>query len=164
MSFHLLLRSLLILSLFFVGKVFATEGEWREVTYAPLHGMGSQLHQLTLERQDNGKSYHLVVRAPQTTEKTKNETYPVVYLLDAGITFPMLASYYHLLNLLGELPDVIIVGISYGTDDWRKGNNRSVDFTASSKERDHWGGAPGLFNVFRNYAISGRREAFSGRQ
>ena len=36
---------------------------------------------------------------------------------------------------------MILVAISYGTSDFRKGNNRGHDYTAPSDEREHYGGA-----------------------
>jgi len=36
--------------------------------------------------------------------------------------------------LAEEIPEAILVGISYGTDDWQQGNLRSTDFTAPSAE------------------------------
>ena len=70
------------------------------------------------------------------------KTYPTVYLLDGGITYPLLASYYKYLLLGEEVPELIIGGISYGTNDWQKGNQRSRDFTAKAADRSFWGGAP----------------------
>ncbi len=67
-------------------------------------------------------------------------------LLDGGALFPLLSSYYRYLNF-GEMPEAIIVGISYGTDDFEEGNNRSTDYTAKSAERSYYGGA-GKFQQF----------------
>lgn len=88
------------------------------------------------------QTYHIYVQVPEHRED-KTKRFPVVYLLDGGITFPMLSAHAHLLQALNELPEMIIVGISYGTNDWRKGNARSHDYTLPSndKDRTHWGGA-----------------------
>lgn len=85
------------------------------------------------------KNYHIYVKAP--IEVVENKKYITVYLLDGGITFPLLASYTKYLNLAEDIPEIILVGISYGTDDWKKGNSRSHDFTVPAKDRDHYGGA-----------------------
>jgi predicted alpha/beta superfamily hydrolase len=53
----------------------------------------------------------------------------------------MLTAYYRYLNFGEEVPDSIIVGISYGGDTFEEGNYRSTDYTAPSAERDFWGGA-----------------------
>jgi predicted alpha/beta superfamily hydrolase len=59
----------------------------------------------------------------------------------------MLASYHKYLNWPGDTPEMILVGISYGTDDWRQGNRRSTDYTLPAEGRDHYGGAA-LFHRF----------------
>jgi predicted alpha/beta superfamily hydrolase len=52
-----------------------------------------------------------------------------------------LSAYYRYLNFGGEIPDAIIVGISYGSTNFEDGNYRATDYTAKSSERDYWGGA-----------------------
>ena len=98
----------------------------------------SKYHEIKYDALD--QSYHIYVMLPDTFEKGK--TYPTVYLLDGGITYPLLSSFYNYVRYGEELPPLIIVGISYGTDDWQQGNMRSRDFTASSTEKSFWGGAP----------------------
>ena len=65
-----------------------------------------------------------------------------VYLLDGGVTFPLLSAYYHYLLIGEELPELILVGISYGSDRFAEGNYRASDFTAPADDREWWGGAP----------------------
>ena len=84
-------------------------------------------------------TYHLYVRLPENYEPGKK--YPVVYLLDGGVLFPMLGGYYRFIQREEDYPSLIIVGISYGTADFRKGNFRARDYTAKSEERAYWGGA-----------------------
>lgn len=91
--------------------------------------------------------YHVYISLP--TEIDADKTYPTIYLLDGGITFPLLAAYARYLRLADELPDLIIVGISYGTNDWRKGNRRSTDFTAPAESRDHYGGASAFQSMLK---------------
>jgi len=93
-----------------------------------------------------GRGYHIYVRLPESYGESDQE-YPTIYLLDGGNTFPMLAPYYRYLNFGEEVPDMIVVGISYGSDTLESGNYRSTDFTAPSEERDYWGGA-GDFQEF----------------
>lgn len=85
------------------------------------------------------QNYYIYVKLPQNLDKDK--TYPTVYLLDGGAIFPMLTPIYWQLRFLEDLPDLILVGISYGSNDWRNGNNRGHDFTIPSKQSEHWGGA-----------------------
>lgn len=92
-------------------------------------------HSSTLDR-----SLHIYVRLPEGYAETDTQ-YPVVYLLDGGATFPMLGGYYNYLRAAGDVPDMIIVGLSYGSNDFRTGNMRSTDYTAPAEDRDHYGGA-----------------------
>ena len=85
--------------------------------------------------------YHVYVLSPKSPDSEPAEKYPTVYLLDGDVTYPMLAAHYHLLSVAEDIPKIIIVGISYGADDYREGNKRSTDFTAPAKSRDHYGGA-----------------------
>ena len=88
-----------------------------------------------------GRGYHIYVLTPPGYDAAPDELYPTVYLLDGGNLFPMLAAYSGYLHAGGEIPAVIIVGISYGSDTFEGGNYRSTDFTAASDQRDYWGGA-----------------------
>ena len=68
------------------------------------------------------RDFYLFVRLPEGYSENFDTKYPVIYLLDGGTTFPLLAGYYRYLMLGEEVPELIIVGVSYGTDDWQKGN------------------------------------------
>ncbi len=111
-----------------------------------MEGLGPvKHHPVRSERPD--QLYHLLVRAPESP--AAGARYPTVYLLDGGITFPLLSAYYHYLRAGEEAPELILVGISYGTDDWRAGNGRSRDYTAPAADADHWGGAAAFQDVLR---------------
>lgn len=84
--------------------------------------------------------YDILVGLPSDYNDS-DQRYPVVYMLDAGIHYPVLRTYHEHMGNSGAVPRVIFVGVSYGTSDWRQGNNRSHDFTAPSEERELWGGA-----------------------
>ena len=88
-----------------------------------------------------GRRYHIFVMLPDGYEQSAEEKYPTIYLLDGGALFPLLSAYYRYLNSGQEIPNAIIVGISYGTNNFEEGNYRSTDYTAKSQERDYWGGA-----------------------
>ncbi|MDX1380110.1 MAG: alpha/beta hydrolase-fold protein [Xanthomonadales bacterium] len=100
-----------------------------------------EFHSSVLER-----PLQVFVRVPPDARK---DALPAVYLLDGGITFPLLAAYQRYLELAEELPPVIVVGIGYGTDRFEDGNLRGTDYTAPSDERDHWGGAPRFQRMLR---------------
>jgi predicted alpha/beta superfamily hydrolase len=105
-----------------------------------MHGLGDTRYKL-IDSEAVGRSYHVFVRLPEGYDPSAKEKYPTVYLLDGGVTFPLLSAYYSYLRIGGELPGAIVVGISYGSRDLAGGNYRSTDYTAISAERDYWGGA-----------------------
>lgn len=86
------------------------------------------------------RSFHIFVDLPEDY-RDSDQSYPTIYLLDGGNTFPLLAAHHHYLRIGNEAPAAILVGISYGADTFKEGNWRSKDFTAPSEERDYWGGA-----------------------
>ena len=110
-----------------------------------LFGMG-QPDTFTLASERLDRDFHVYVRLPRGYEDS-DESWPVIYLLDGGILFPMLAPYHFMLTLDGIAPEAIIVGISYGGLGFANGNMRSTDYTAASAEVDHYGGAP----VFQSF-------------
>ncbi len=112
-----------------------------------LQGLNSpDYHQLDSEIL--GRPLHIFVRLPESYEENASAHYPVIYLLDGGITFPMLASYYRYLRFSEEVPDMILVGISYGADNFEDGNYRGSDFTAPAASREHYGGAAKFQQMF----------------
>ncbi|HSF18257.1 MAG TPA: alpha/beta hydrolase-fold protein [Vicinamibacteria bacterium] len=111
------------------------------VDVGQLEGLGDVRYHL-LETKGPERTYHIFVSLPDGYAESGDPSYPTIYLLDGGITFPLLSAYYNYLALGDEVPEAIVVGISYGTHDEREGNRRSTDFTAPSAEREHWGGAP----------------------
>lgn len=104
-------------------------------------------HYHQFESKEVGRSFHIYTKLPEGYDAAADIEYPTIYLLDGGNLFPMLATYYGYLNHGEEIPDAIIVGISYGSDMVAGGNYRSTDYTAKSEERGYYGGA-GVFQSF----------------
>ena len=123
------------------SQVFAAE----PIETSRLQGLGdTRFH--SLKSGLLGRSLNIFVRLPEeyaggNDQEAASTRFPTIYLLDGGITFPLLAAYYHYLHMGGEAPAMIIVGISYGKDSFEEGNFRSTDFTAPTAERAFWGGA-----------------------
>lgn len=105
-----------------------------------MHGLGDTRYH-HIESEAVGRGYHVYVMLPEGYDSTADDTYPTIYVLDGGALFPLFAAYYRYLNFGEEIPDAIIVGVSYGSDTLEGGNFRSTDYTAPSDERDYWGGA-----------------------
>ena len=119
-----------------------------EIDVGLLQGFGeARYHRLESKLLERG--FHLFVRLPASYAAQEEAEFPVVYLLDGGVTFPLLAGYYTYLSLAEEVPDAILVGIGYGTDSFEEGNFRGTDFTAPSAEREHYGGAPRFQEMLR---------------
>ena len=79
-----------------------------------------------------GRPFHIFVDLPEDYQVSE-QSYPTVYLLDGGNTFPLMSAYHHYLRFGDEAPAVILVGISYGADTFKEGNWRSTDYTAPSE-------------------------------
>lgn len=107
-------------------------------------------HRHVVESAAAGRSYNVFVGVPAGYDAAEDRRYPTVYVLDGGELYPLFVSYAHYLHSGEEIPEVIVVGISYGTRDWRQGNNRSQDFTAPAAGQDHWGGAEAFQRFLSN--------------
>jgi len=130
-----LARLLLAIAVLLVAPV------WAATDVSKLHGLSDlRFHQMESDVEGD-PPYYIYVRLPEEMTEDDQQRYPVVYLLDGGVSFAALAGYYRYLRMGQELPPMIIVGISYGTDDWQQGNRRSHDYTMPSTEREHYGGA-----------------------
>jgi len=96
-----------------------------------------------------GRSLHIFVDLPEGYQDS-GRSYPTVYLLDGGDTFPLMAAQHHYLRFGDEAPAAILVGISYGADTFREGNYRQTDYTAPWEERSFWGGATVFQSVLQD--------------
>jgi len=105
-----------------------------------MQGLGDTRYQ-RIDSEIVGRPYHIFVMLPDGYETSSEEYFPTIYILDGGALFPLLSAYYQYLNVGQEIPDAIVVGISYGSDSFEGGNYRSTDYTAKSAERAYWGGA-----------------------
>jgi predicted alpha/beta superfamily hydrolase len=68
----------------------------------------------TLVSAEVSDTFYLYVRLPKNYSKSKDK-YPVLYLLDGDIAFDMSTSIVRYLQYAKDVPDIIIVGIGYGT-------------------------------------------------
>ncbi|MDC0000550.1 alpha/beta hydrolase-fold protein [Porticoccaceae bacterium] len=78
-----------------------------------------------------GLDYEISVGHPPNWMPTQS-CYPVVYLLDADASFGLVYDMIKMLNVSGELPAILLVGIGYPEDDLESfANRRLQDFTPS---------------------------------
>jgi hypothetical protein len=98
------------------------------------------------------RPFHLHVQLPAGYGEGEAR-YPIVYVLDGGVLFPIFSPLQQLLEIDELAEGAIIVGISYGTGRTEDGNLRGTDFTAPSKERAEWGGAGKFLRVLEKEIV-----------
>lgn len=159
-----------IFSHLFVFQLFAKE----PVAWDKLHGLGEvEYFKMENKKQDGiVQPLYIYVRLPEGYDASAKVEYPTLYILDGGANFPLFASYYTHLKLMQDIPDMILIGISYGSSSHEQGNTRGHDFTAPSAERDHYGGAKAFEKflteklmplVQKNYAIDKKKQILFGQ-
>jgi hypothetical protein len=95
-----------------------------------------------------GDTFYIYVRLPKNYNKI-NKTYPVLYLLDGDISFNMATSIVRYLQYGNDIPDIIIIGVGYGSmlNDGEQ-NFRERDYTISKVERFYGSGGGNNFLKF----------------
>lgn len=81
----------------------------------------------------NDREYQLYISLPSNYNEKADTFYPVLYLLDAYYSYPIISSLHKLLESSQEIKDVIIVAIGdkdQSTLAWFK--NRMIDYTPSN--------------------------------
>ena len=125
-----------IISLLALGGISPAE----TVVVPGLQGLGeTRYHRIESANMERG--YDVLVGLPVGYDTSGDVDYPTIYILDGGALYPMLRSYYNYLRHSSEVPESILVAISYGSDDFEYGNTRGHDYTAPSPESEHYGGA-----------------------
>lgn len=104
-----------------------------------LFGLGP-VETFTIGSKTLARDFYIYVRLPRAYDQTDCR-WPVVYLLDGGILFPMLAPLQLMMELDELAPPAVLVGISYGGLGFANGNLRSTDYTAPAPEPEYFGGA-----------------------
>jgi hypothetical protein len=104
-----------------------------------LFGMGDP-DVFTIRASGLDREFHVYVRTPPDYDE-RDCDWPVVFLLDGGILFPMLAPYQLMLEIDELAPEAVVVGISYGGLGFASGNLRATDYTAPADAPDYFGGA-----------------------
>ena len=103
------------------------------------------VHQLVADA--NGETYQLFVQVPYKYSES-DATYPVIYLLDGDQFVGMVTDTVRLLQHAREMPDVIIVGIGYGTDTSDHFVQRIRDYSLSAIDKYPYGGGAEAFHHF----------------
>ena len=100
-----------------------------------------QTHAKWFDSKIVGDKYLIQTFIPEQI-KVPLDSLPIIFVLDADMSFGLVYDIVRWLKWGGEFPNVAVVGISYGTgqkDWWAK---RSRDFSESKDATKHWGDWP----------------------
>lgn len=135
-------KLLLIAFTIFISEI--TIGQSIEVTIP-----GSQTKTFTSSIV-NGQEYVLQISLPASYDKS-NKKYPVIYLMDSQWDFPLLTALYGQQYYDGFIPEVIIVGITWGGEHPNPDSLRARDYTPTNDKRlPQSGGADKFLSVIKN--------------
>jgi len=135
-------KLLLITFTMFVSKIMI--GQSTEVSIA-----GSQTKTFTSSIV-SGQEYVLQISLPASYNKT-NKKYPVVYLMDSQWDFALVAALYGQQYYDGFVPEMIIVGITWGGNHPNPDSLRARDYTPTNEKRlPQSGGADKFLSVIKN--------------
>ncbi len=110
---------------------------------------GSQTKRFT-SKVISGQEYVLQISLPAGYDKS-NKKYPVVYLMDSQWDFPLLAALYGQQYYDGFVPELIIVGITWGGEHPNPDSLRARDYTPTNEKRSpQSGGAEPFLSVIKN--------------
>ncbi|MCB0189453.1 MAG: alpha/beta hydrolase, partial [Caldilineaceae bacterium] len=94
------------------------------------------------------QKYVVTVQLPYRYHDDADARYPVLYLLDGDQFFGMVTDTVRLLQHAKELPDLIVVGIGYGTDAAEHFVQRVRDYAPSAVEQYPFAGGAAAFHSF----------------
>ncbi len=98
----------------------------------------------------NGQAYVLQISLP-AGYAASTKKYPVVYLMDSQWDFPLLTALYGQQYFDGFIPEVIIVGITWGGEHPNPDSLRARDYTPTNeKQLPQSGGADKFLSVIKN--------------
>ncbi len=127
-------NTLFITMIFFVfhGNIFPQQSD--SETYKRDAALNySETHIIYSENVED--SFYVYIKLPKYYNAEIDKSYPVIYLLDGDIAFPMAWSLVRYLQFGKYVPDVIIVGIGYGGLIYSsKLSKRERDYTISEIE------------------------------
>lgn len=113
-----------------------------------------------------GQEYKLWISPPRNYASS-DKTYPVIYLLDGQWDFTLMISLYGQLNYDGDIPDALLVGITWGGEQPNVDALRLRDFTPTKVAGQDGSGGAGAFLQFfekelfpfmqREYRVSDER-------
>lgn len=110
---------------------------------------GSEVRKIT-SKNVQGQEYELHVLLPGD-HKTGNKKYPVLYLMDSQWDFPLAKSLYGQHYFDGFIPELIIVGVTWGGNHPNPDSLRARDYTPTNEKRlPQSGGADQFLSFLKN--------------
>ena len=121
MKIHFIIFSLITI---FVNYVSASaQQDVRDVDNFNLYN--TQLKLLNSRFVDD--TFHIYISLPDDYNNT-DERYPALYVLDGDISYGIAAGITRYLEIGGNIPELIVIGIGYGAIDKSAGNKRNRDY------------------------------------
>lgn len=115
----------------------------------PIVISGSQTRTIT-SNFVKGQVYNLQISLP-AGYATSNKKYPVVYLMDSQWDFPLVTALYGQQYFDGFIPEMVIVGITWGGDNPNPDSLRARDYTPTNEQRlIQSGGADAFLSFIKN--------------
>jgi predicted alpha/beta superfamily hydrolase len=134
-------------SLFFIAILlfyYSVNAQYPPVTIA-----GTEIRTIT-SSVVNGQEYELQILLPGGYSKT-DKKYPVVYLMDSQWDFPLVKSIYGQQYYDGFIPQLILVGVTWGGNKPNPDSLRARDYTPSPEARlIQSGGADAFLSFMHN--------------
>lgn len=143
MKKYFLMLTILISLTFLSTSLFAQEEVEDTIKYSSIIPNHTELRSIHSDIVND--DYYLYIKLPKDYNET-DERYPVIYLLDGDIAFTMAWSTVRYLQYGKQVPDVIIVGIGYGSLlSSEEENMRDRDYTISKLPGNDISGGAGNF-------------------
>lgn len=79
---------------------------------APVQATLSNTERFTIPSSHTPQEFSILIGLP-SSYGTQNQGFPVLYVLDGNLQFPLVKSVCEMLRLGGEIPEVIVAGIGY---------------------------------------------------
>jgi len=117
------LKIITILSVFLTLTVSAHELKHYQMPGSTVHEVNSKVV---------GQLYELAVSVPSSYSENTAQTYPVIYVMDGQWNFSIVRDITGKLNYDGVMPEVIIVGVTWGGEGADPGVLRGRDYTPSA--------------------------------
>jgi len=84
-------------------------------------------HLILFNSQFVDDTFHIFISLPDDYNNT-DKRYPVLYVLDGDISYGIAAGIARYLEIGGNIPELIVIGIGYGAIDKSAGNKRNRDY------------------------------------